>query len=402
MSIFRRKKQTAKTTAATFQPVDLTTYRYAKWDGQILEIDTIRAVIDALARSCAKMDLQAVTKRGTHTYIDYNSDIARVLAKPNKYMSQYDFMYKVAAQYFASNNVFIWPEYDNSGKLVALWPINYSSATIRRIKDRLYITFQLKYTQIYTIPYENIIHLRNHYMTDDIFGTPNSALSGVCELIDAQNKGIINGIKNSTLIRGILKTVGVIKDSDLKTAKENFIRDNLALENSSGVVAVDGKFDYTPISTNPYNIPADTMAEIKSRVYAYFGVSAAFVQSDFTADQYQAVYEGRLEPYAKMITSALTQGLYTDRELAFGNKITAIMDKLEYQTISSITAYISAVKELGILTKNEIREMVGKSPLSDEQGGNDLMVATNNYEATSTAKGSNEVKDDDKGQQNQN
>ena len=398
MSIFRHKKQTAKTTAATFQPVDLTTYRYAKWDGQILEIDTIRAVIDALARACAKMDLQAVVDTGQTKAIDSRSDIARVLRRPNAYMSKYDFLYKIAAQYYINNNAFIWPEYGAGGNLVALWPINYQSVTIRSVGGRLYATFQMRYTRSYTIPYEDIIHLRGHFMDDDIFGKPNTALYPVCELINAQDQGIITGIKNSTLIRGILKTVGVIKDSDLKAAKESFVKDNLALENSSGVVAVDGKFDYTPISTTAYNIPADTIAEIKSKVYDYFGVPESFIQSNFTADQYEAVYEGKLEPYAVMLTDALTHGLYTDREIAFGNRIEAAMSRMKYQPMSAVTNVISATRELGLFTRNEYREMLGYAPLSDEEGGNQILTAVNNYSAD-TGKGeddSNEVKDDDK------
>lgn len=394
MSIFRRKKQTAKTTAATFQPVDLTTYRYAGWNGQILEIDTIRAVIDALARSCAKMNLQAVIDTGSAKRIDTTSDVARVLRRPNPFMSTYDFLYKVAAQYYTNNNAFIWPEYDTSGNLVALWPINYQSVTVQQVQGRLYARFQLRYTRTYVVPYEDIIHLRGHYMDDDIFGKPNTALSQVCDLITAQDQGIINGIKNSTLIRGILKTVGVIKDSDLKKSKEAFIKDNLALENSSGVVAVDGKFDYTPITTTAYNIPADTIAEIKSKVYDYFGIPECFVQSDFTADQYEAVYEGKLEPYAVMLTDALTHGLYTDREIAFGNRIEAVMSKLKYQPMSAVTNVISATRELGLFTRNEYREMLGYAPLSDEEGGNEIMTAVNNYAANTTNK-DDEVKDDD-------
>ena len=200
------------------------------------------------------------------------------------------------------------------------------------------------------------------------------------------------------MIRGILKTVGVIKDSDLKAAKESFVKDNLALENSSGVVAVDGKFDYTPISTTAYNIPADTISEIKSKVYDYFGVPEKFVQSSFTSDEYEAVYEGKLEPYAVMLTDALTHGLYTDREIAFGNRIEAVMSRMKYQPMSAVTNVISATRELGLFTRNEYREMLGYAPLSDEEGGNQILTAVNNYSAD-TGKGeddSNEVKDDDK------
>lgn len=380
--IFKRQKRQKEGVV----PMDTTQWTYSRFNGDILEMDIIRACIDALARSCAKMQLQAVREHGGEKVPDTTSDIARVLARPNAYMSSYDFLYKVAAMYYTSNNAFIWPEYEG-GKLVALWPINYKSFTLKTVHGNLYATFTLKYTREYTVPYENVIHLRGHYMTDDLCGTPNSALGPVAELLNAQNQGIINGIKSSAVIRGILKSVQVIKEQDLEKYKNNFIRDNLSAENNGGVIAIDSKFDYSPIESKPYVVDAETMAAAKNKVLEYFGISEAFLQSSFTADQYEAVYEGKLEPYSVMLTDALTHGLYTDREIGYGNRIEATMSKMKYQPMSTIVSMISATKELGLFTRNEFRDMLGYAPLSDEQGGNDILTAVNNYAAGDPAGG---------------
>ena len=149
------------------------------------------------------------------------------------------------------------------------------------------------------------------------------------------------------------------------------------------MIAIDSKFDYTPLESKPYIVDSGTMAEAKKKVLDYFGISEEFLQSNFTADQYEAVYEGKLEPYSVMLTDALTHGLYTEREIGFGNRIEVTMSKLKYQPMTVVVSMISVTRELGLFTRNEYRDMLGYAPLSDEQGGNDIMTAVNNYTASS-------------------
>lgn len=360
-------------------PYDIPMWRYRTFDGKILEMDLIRACVDALARNIAKMDMKAVIlKSDGKKKIDTTSDVARVLKHPNPYMSKYDFLYKCASMYYTSNNVFIYPEYDDMGNLLALHPINYQNFHLVKTKSgTLVAQFQISYASEYTIPYRNLIHLRNHYTTDDFFGDANTSLDPVAELLNAQNQGIINGIKNSAIIRGILKAANVIKQDELIKARDKFIEDNLQASNNGGVIVIDGKFDYSSIESKPYIVDDKTMEQAKSKVFNYFGVNEAFLQNSFTADQYEAVYEGRLEPFAEMFCEAMTYGLFTDRERGFGNEIQASLTKMRYQTIGTITGLIGATNQLGLFTRNEYREMIGYAPLDDDQGGNEIMISLN-------------------------
>ena len=103
-------------------------------------------------------------------------------------------------------------------------------------------------------------------------------------------------------------------------ARDQFVRDNLSASNSGGVMVIDGKFDYQNIESKPYIVDADTLKEVKERIYSYFGVNDNFVQNKFKPEEYEAVYEGRIEPFAMMISQAFTEKLFTAREKGFGSR----------------------------------------------------------------------------------
>lgn len=374
-------------------PFNTETWHYVRFSGELLDIDTIVACIDALARNLAKMELTAVRKDKDNISItDRSSDVAKVLKRPNPYQSQYDFIYKVAALYFATNNAYIWPEYDESGNLINLWPINCVSAKLYEKDGIELLRFQLHHNHWFTVPYSQIIHMRNHYMKDDIFGDSNHAFSSIAELMDAQQQGIKGGIKNSALIRGILKAVQTMKEEDIKASRDRFMKDNFAVENNGGVLFIDGKYDYTNIESKPYVVDADSMKFTQEKAYSYYGVNEDFVQNKFNPDGYESVYEGRLEPWAIQFMQSLTHGIYTSRMQSFGNQIVANMAKLKYQSLSTITNMISVTRELGLFTRDEYREMLGYEPLGPDRGGDEIMVAVNNYD--SNVAGSNQEGDE--------
>lgn len=390
MALFRKKQSNDRERSKAI-PFNVETWHYKRFNGELLDIDTIVACIDALARNLAKIELTAIRRDKNNISItDRTSDVAKVLKKPNPYMTQYDFIYKVAAIYFSSNNAYIWPEWDDEGNLKALWPINYRSTKMYEKDGVEYIRFEMRHGHYYTIPYSQIIHMRNHFMEDDIYGDSNKAFKSIAELMDAQQQGIKGGIKNSALVRGLLKAAQVMKDDDIKAARERFIQENFAVENNGGVMMIDGKFDYTPIESKPYVVDADTMKVTQSAAFSYFGVNEDFLQNKFDSAGYEGVYEGRLEPWCIQFTQCLTDGIFTSRMQSFGNQVSANMSRLKYQPLTAVTNVINSTKELGLFTRDEYREMIGYEPLGPERGGDEIMIATNNYTSmTGTEEGDN-------------
>lgn len=383
MQVFRKKQKVSEKERSKVIPFNTETWHYVRFNGELLDIDTIVACIDALARNLAKMELTAIRKdKDNITVTERTSDVAKVLKRPNPYQTQYDFIYKVAALYFATNNAYIWPEYDQEGTLINLWPINCVSAKLYEKDGIEFLRFQLRHNHFFTVPYSQIIHLRNHYMKNDIFGDSNHAFSSIAELMDAQQQGIKGGIKNSALIRGILKAAQTMKEEDIATARDRFVKENFAVENSGGVLFVDGKFDYTNIESKPYIVDADSMKFTQNAAFTYYGVNEDFLQNKFDSNGYEAVYEGRLEPWAIQFMQGLTDGLFTERMRSFGNQVNANMAKLKYQSLNTVTNMISVTRELGLFTRDEYREMLGYEPLGPERGGDEIMIAVNNYDSS--------------------
>ena len=58
------------------------------------------------------------------------------------------------------------------------------------------------------------------------------------------------------------------------------------------------------------------------------------------------------------------------------------MAKLKYQPLKTITQVIQTTRELGLFTRDEYRIMLGYEPLGPERGGDDIMIATNNYDSS--------------------
>lgn len=381
LDIFKRQKNSSKKESGRAIPLNINCWNYRRFHGELLDIDVIVACIDALARNLAKMELTSIRQVQNRVAVtDTTSDVARVLKRPNPYMTQYDFIYKVAALYYASNNAFIWPEYDKEGNLVALWPINYKKFELREVDDVIVARFELLHNHFYTVPYSQVIHLRRHFFNDALMGDENTPFKPIAELMDAQNQGIIEGIKSSAIIRGLLKATQVMKEEDIKSARERFIQDNLNATNNGGVMVVDGKFDYHQIDSKPYVVDAETRAETKKAAFDYFGVNEKFLQNSFTAEEYEGIYEGALEPFAMCLQSAMTIFLFTDRERGFGNKVQANMAKLKYQPLNTVANVINTTKELGLFTRDEYREMLGYEPLGPDRGGDEIMIAVNNYQ----------------------
>lgn len=93
----------------------------SQFNGNAYQNDVYRSAVDAIARHIAKLSGKHVND--TKDFNNYK--INRILQhRPNPYMSGYDFLYKVATQYYIANNAFILIQKDNKGNLSGLYPLN--------------------------------------------------------------------------------------------------------------------------------------------------------------------------------------------------------------------------------------------------------------------------------------
>ena len=337
---------------------------YTVNNGNAWDMDIVRSAVDAYCRNFAKL-------KAKHTKVgNTKSKIEKLLNyKPNPLMEAYSFYYKTAANLKLTNNAFIYPEYSDTGELIALWPLMSNQIELLEYQNQLYLKFVFRTGRIKVMPYEGIIHIRGQFFEHDIFGSKNYALRPALDTVIAINQGVSNSAKMINSIRGILSAKISSKADDLKKARDKFVDNNFKISsNGSGIIVTDAKMDYTPINEKTTPLQSDQLSYAKNAIYDYFGVNEQIVQNKFSEEEWNAFYEGAIEPVAIQMSQCFTNALFTENERNFGNEVTFEANRLQY---ASNTTKVSVVKELAplaVLMIDDVREMFNLAPLPNDEG----------------------------------
>jgi HK97 family phage portal protein len=337
--------------------------------------DVVRTAVDTIARHAAKLKPKHVryVQNGIQTP---ESKLERILQyRPNPYMNYYTFMYKVVTQLYLQNNAFIYIDKSPVGGVISLYPVNYSSVELLQVGKEVYAKFNFFGGQQITLPYEELIHLRRFFYKDDFFGdTSSKVLFPTLQLIQTTNDGIINAIKSSASLRGILKFSAMLKPDDMKKQRDLFVTDYLDIANNGGVVVTDTKAEYSPIANEPKMIDAKQMELIEEKVYKFFNVSREIVTSNYTEDQMNAFYSSVIEPIAIQMSLEFTNKLFTNNERNHGNEIIFSANRLTFAENKTKVSMASELLPLGVFNINEIREVFELEPVE----GGDKRIQTLN------------------------
>ena len=329
--------------------------------------DIFRGAVDAIARNAAKLKGVHVVQYGGNRKTAADAKLTRLLqVRPNPYMNSYDMIYKLSTHYFLYNNSFALLDRDERGIVAGIYPINCTHVDMLADESgELFCRFLLKGGSRVIFPYIDIIHLRRHFNDDELLGASNQALFPALELAHTQNSGIINGIKSSANIRGILKFTSIMSETKKQEQKENFIKNYLQVSNDGGVVVTDEKTEYTPIESHPVILSADQAEAIQKKIYDYLGVTEKIVNSSYSEDEFAAFYESTIEPLAVQMSLEFTSKIFNGREQSFGNKIVFESGRLQFSSNKTKVNLIKELLPLGILTINQALEILNLPDIED-------------------------------------
>ena len=360
--LFRKNK-----TRETTELVNEALYGFSSYGGDAYSNDIFREAVDAIARNAGKL-------KGSHV-VNYNGErqettdgrLNRLLqTRPNRYMSSYDFLYKLTTRLFLYNNAFAYLDRDERGNVRAIYPITATHVDILSdATGSLFCGFMLRDGREVTLPYDDIVHLRRFFNESEVLGEDNAAIASGIELAQTQNDGIISGIKAGASIRGILSFTQIMSPTKLKEEKDAFIADYLDMGNEGGVIATDQKMSYQPIDHKPVILDADQAKEIKTKIYNYLGLTESIVNSSYTEDEYAAFYESTLEPIAIALSQEFTAKVFNDREQAFGNSIVFESGRLQFTSNKTKVSLIAQLAPYGLLTINQALEILNLPSVAD-------------------------------------
>ena len=341
---------------------------FTPFNGRAWDIGTVRSAVDAWARNAAKIQPRHIRRAGGRRETVHDG-LERILqTRPNPYMTAYAFYYRVAAQFVVYNNAFILPVFDG-GKLTALYPINASRVDLVEDMGGMYARLTFATGNVYTVPYEHLVHLRRHYLDNDIFGDDNRPLLPALETADAFNQSMSKFAKLVSVIRGVLEAMTVTKQEDLKARRDEFVRDNFSMEaNGSGVIITDSKHKYTPIQQKETPIPTGQLEFVRREIYDYFGMNEAIVQNKATPEEMDAFYRGQLVPFYMQLAQGLTNAIFTEREQSFGNEVLCEMDRIQFETLDKRVEAAQFLTNIGALELDRVLEVFGFPPIGGEEG----------------------------------
>ena len=347
---------------------------YLSWQGTIYNSDIVRSCIRPKVKAVGKLvakHLRELTDEDGHTDLKVNPSnaIRFLLEEPNPLMSGQQLQEKLANQLCLNSNAFALIIRDEYGNPTEIYPI------IGRTVEAVYTeggTLMLKFTllnsKVYTFPYSDLIHLRQDFNENDIFGTPIApVLTPLLDVVTTTDQGVINAIKNSSVIKWLLKFSNSMRQEDLRNQAKDFADNFLATSEGMGVAAVDAKADAIQIKPTDYVPNAAVMKETTKRIFELFNTNELIISSGYNEEQYNSYFDAEIEPVLIQLGFEFTRKLFTRRERVFGNKIVFEASAWDSASIST-KLNLQAMVDRGALTPNEWRATFNLAPVP---GGDD-------------------------------
>lgn len=333
-----------------FKMLDGYTPVFTSYDGGVYEMELTRSCIHTFANHCSKL---MPNVEGA----DLSNVKAMLKGKPNLMMTSAQFVYKVATIYDAKNTCFITPVLDEFDRLKGFYPVNPTQTEIVDVGGVPYLRYRFRSGEWAAVELYRCGVVSKYLYNSDIVGEDNRALQPTMQLIDMQNQGIAEGIKNSASFRFMAQAANFAMGKDLKKARQDWVDENMG-EGSGGLALFPNTWgNIQQIQSTAKVVDTEQMKLIENRVYTYFGCNEKILKNEASGDDWSAYYEGKIEPFALQLAQAMTCMAYTEQERKRGNAIVWTANRLQYMTNADKLQVSSQMFDRGIMSTNDVMDI---------------------------------------------
>lgn len=395
--IFGKYRDTGSIPYSQYKLLNTWNSTFTPYNGNAWNESAVRAAVDGFARRAAVVCPKHIRDDG-NTITPASGRINYLLqSRPNPYSTAYKMFYRLAAQYKLYNNAFLYPLYGENGQLEALYLINAAVVDLLEHNNEMFVRFSFTNGQKYVCPYNEIVHVGGHFNESDVFGSANTPIKPILETATTMTQSMSKFAQLIAQIRGILKVNGAAKSEDLAFQRDRFIEQNLSVDTEgAGIVVSDSKFDYTPVNDNPTPIPAAQLAFIRNEIYSYFGTNEKIIQNKETTEEANAYYESEIKPFYVQLSQALTNALFTQKEIGFGNRVICESNRLQYEEVKNKIEAVKLLNSMGAITIDQALNIFKLPPIGGADGARRVqslnMVSTDKIDEYQT--GQKEDKED--------
>ena len=344
-----------------FQTLSAYTPVFRTWNGKLYESELVRTAIDARSRHIAKL-------KPCFYGAAQSKLVTKLKQVPNTIQTWYQFIYRLNTILDMQNTAFIVPEYNHNLErigMITFLPERYELVMCDGIP---WIRFIFSNGLTAAEELSNIGILTKFQYSNDYFGESNSALNATMNLINIQNQGIEEAVKNASTYRFMANITNFSKPEDLAKERQRFTEENLSGDGGGLLLFPNTYQNIKQITPNAYNASSSERELIQKNVTFYYGVNEKIMNNSATGDELDAFFNGAIEPAAIQLSEVITRWMYSPFEQSNGSYFVAVANRLQYM---SITAKVSMSKELGdrgAIMIDEIRELFNWGPLPDGAG----------------------------------
>lgn len=361
---------------------------FGVFGGNAYANDIYRSAVDAISKQIGKLKGSHIISKNNKKHSGDCTLNTLLQCRPNPLLSAYDFLYLLSTHLFLHNTSYTLIQREDRN-ITGFYPIMVSTAQfLTDASNTLYAEFNIDGKR-YVFPFSDLIIIKRHQNSSLYKGDSNAALNPALQLAETQNDGIINGIKSSACIRGILKYNGLLNSEDLIKKKNEFINEYLSNENT--IIALNSNSEYIPLNSNPILLDADQSIQAKNKIFNYLGINEAIINGSYDENTFQAFYKSTVEPIAIQLSQEFTAKVFSSRERQFGNSIVFESDHLNFMNNSTKVNYIKELMVLGLLSTNEARAIMNLEPIENDRFLQTLNVANtaivDNYQMKDKSRG---------------
>ena len=355
---------------------------YTQFGDSIYASDVVQQALKCIVDEMKKLNPQHVRYNGYDPTPVNDSTVQMVLNEPNPLMTTSEFIEKVMWLLLLNYNAFIIPIYrtwtdEKTGAerryYEALYPIKPIQVNfIQDLSGKLFVTFAFANGYSTTIPYDDVIHVRDNfsvseYMGGNEFGQPDhAALLDTLRLNHDLLQGVAKAMKASYAVNGVVKYNTLLDDGKTEAVLKEL--EGKLQRSESGFLPLDLKAEFTPLEHKSALVDEATLKFIDEKILRNWGVPLAILTGDYTQEQFNAFFQKTLEGKIKSLSQAFSKKLFTAREKAFGNRIEFYPKDLIFMSTTQTLEMINILSPTGGLYENEKRVALGLRPLPELEG----------------------------------
>lgn len=350
---------------------------FTKYNGDFKNDADVRACVDAIARNGAKMHPKHI-RNFADKFETLTGNLYKLISKkPNELQNAYQFYYQVISNLELYNDSFIYIQRDKDLKITGLYPLDFSEGKLYEYQGIIWVKFRFGHSKERFVPYENCIHLTRFTSDSGLSGGSTAPIIKILSTKHVLDEGIINAIKTTQSIKGVLKsTKAMLKPDDVKKMRDQFVEDFINNADKSGIGGLDATTEFTPVKIEPKTADESQVKSIDNKILSYFGINENIIQSKYSEDDWNAFYESILEPIGLQMSLEFTNKIFTPTEKYFGNEIVFESNRLQY--VSNNTKINLLRYANNIMTINELREIFNLAPRDD---GDKIMQDLNHIDS---------------------